>query len=265
MVKTNHIMISMDRESPNSIGFVNWCDRTKRSYQFVEGVDAKTIESVKQYLTPYGYYIIQNQKETVSHFDTLGPIGCFLAHREAWRNIIANESCEYCWIFEEGVSEYRDEMIERVENVYGHFDFLHGHNVPVLRLWKQKRIEIKQKENDKHHYNNGIVPVDKIYYGTKCYRISKSFAKLLFDHSTQFDMHVDSYICTMAIYYSDIIISGHLLTNLVCANSSKRINHSLDINLTHSILYIVITILCIITILLLFSLYRKCKNVNLYS
>lgn len=254
---TKHIMITMDRSSPNTNKFTEWCHINHRISELVDGVVVRSIESIKDYLTPYGYYIMQNQRETSIHFDTLGPIGCFLAHRDAWGRIVTDDSCDHCWVFEEGVSDYYDDIINRVDNAYDHFDFLHGHTVTVVRLWKQKQI---RHTTDKFHYNNGIVPIDKIYYGTKCYRISKKFAKLLLDHSTQFDMHVDSYMCIMAIYYSDIILSGHTTENLVQANSSKRINHSLDIQLTLSMLHISIIVISIVIICILLVVRYRCKK-----
>lgn len=249
-------MITMDPNHVNANIFSKWCTDQERSYDIVEGIRVESIASIKQYLTSYGYYTMYNKRETHSHFDTLGPIGCFLAHRRAWMTFLDSDH-DYCWILEEGVRSYDTESFQKVEVDYHNFDFIHAHNVFVFRVLKQNHASISTKVQ----YDDGnIVPINKVFNGTKCYRISRKFAVLLVEHSQLFDVHVDAYICQMAIKHHDVIVSGHLTRNIVRANSSRRIVHSIDTNTTNTIMYMLIISVCILCTIVIYWYYRRCKQ-----
>lgn len=245
----------MDTTNANSIYFRKWCLENKRSYSYVSGVRLQPTDDVKDYLTPYGYYIMNNWRESPAHFDTMGPIGCFLAHKKAWEYCVQEN--KPCWIFEEGVVSYDTKAFELFDTTYIDYDFLHGHTVPVVRIWKQKKMVGSSCTN------NDMYPIDQIYYGTKCYRVSPTFAKILLDNSIQFDVHVDTFVCLIAMYYADLK-TGKTRVPLVVAGSSKLIDHSVERNvLLPQTLFVIIGVLCgclLFTLFTLYLLYRKCRN-----
>jgi GR25 family glycosyltransferase involved in LPS biosynthesis len=251
-------MISMDVSCSNVRKFESWCTENERPFELIAGVRVDTLESVKEHITPYGYYVMKNWRESCAHFDTLGPIGCFLAHRNAWKQCIKS-TAEHSWIFEEGVSRYDDDKIRLLENEYNQFDLIHGHSIQVVRLWKQRPIGLSPNENT-DAYKDMMVPFSKIYYGTKCYRVSRRFARRLLEKSEQFDVHVDTFLSIMAIYYNDEFLTGHVKCAVVNGASSKKIDHSIDRNLLLPITTITIIIICIMCIIVLNHYYKKCRR-----
>jgi GR25 family glycosyltransferase involved in LPS biosynthesis len=209
------------------------------------------LAEAKPWLTSYGYYIMQNWRESSCHFDSTGPIGCFLAHRDVWSACVARN--ETTWVFEEGVYSYDTPKIKDLDIQYPVMDVILGHTFMLPRSWKQKSI-------DKHSMGNELTSIDKIYFGTKCYRISPRFAARLLENSVRFDTHVDTFICTESIRYADEFQLARTTRNIVHAASSRKINHSID----HSLLIFCLLLLGIICSVAgsiqAMRLYRRCRQ-----
>lgn len=249
-----HIMITMNREHTNTREFISWCTKWNKKYDIIEGVRVKSIESIKNKLTPSAYLTLLTYREMDSQMENLREVGCLLAHREAWKLFMDNDNVDYCWIFEEGVCKYNDELFQKVEDSCNHFDFITGHDVPVFRF-PQKRVNVTLREPSV--YNSLVAPIQKIHYGTKCYRVSKQFTKSLLENSEKMDSAVDSYVSAMAIYYNSTFISGSTKKHLVVAKSSNRIKHTFHLQ---QILYIVIIISLLLNICFIcFLTYAKIK------
>jgi hypothetical protein len=251
----HHVMIGLDRDSSNVSNFKQWGKQNDRNIEFIPGVRlSSSLHYSKQYLTPYGYYNMHNWRETSSHFDSVGPVGCFLAHRTAW------EACcrvnEPTWIFEEGVISYNTELFNYIDNRCEDFDLVLGHTVKVLRMWRQRRIPSEPIIDCHRHI---LKPIDKIYYGTKCYRVSPTFARQLLIDSVRFDVHVDTFISSMAIYHANTFQCVRTSTGMVTAKSSHRIRHTLD----HSLFLICYMVICVvISVVIIIVMYLRCGNRN---
>ena len=217
----HHVMIAMEENVPNVRRFKTWCDVQSRTWTVVRGHRVDSIQDMKPYLTPYGLYNIQRRRETSMHFDRSGPVGCFLSHRSVWQMCVDRQ--EDMWVFEEGVTEYQSRQFQKLDEREDHLDLILGHTICVLRF-------IRQCSVGGSVVGTGVNSIDKIYFGTKCYRISPRFARHLLDSSEQFDMHVDSFICVMAMA-TDSMRTARTVQNIVTAASSGKINHTLDAGL----------------------------------
>jgi GR25 family glycosyltransferase involved in LPS biosynthesis len=217
----HHMMISLDSNSRNVNTFKEWCLHRHQTGEIVPGRIVASLEEAKPLLTSYGYYVMQNWRESPCHFDTTGPIGCFLAHRDAWKICVSRN--EHVWIFEEGVYTYDTTMFDKIDRVHSTTDLILGHTVPLLRMWIQNTVHTQT-------IDSMLMSIDKIYFGTRCYRLSPSFAASLLQNSLTFDTHVDTFICTEAIRYADEFKVARTYKNIVSAMSSGAINHSVDKN-----------------------------------
>ena len=246
-----YAMITLDTECRNVQVFIDWCVLRGVPYEIHNGKRVENIEASKPHLTSYGYYVMNNWRESPSHFDTTGPVGCFLAHREAWTHCVRmNESM---WVFEEGVRSYNTDLFDRVENDYPGMDLVLGHTVPVLRFWRQRRV-------NNHRIGSILRTIDKIYFGTKCYRLSPAFAARLLTNCGRFDVHVDTFLCTEAMYYQDEFKVGRTTNPMVVASSSGLINHSVDQSLLIVSCLVVSTALAVGLTMLAFRAYRRCRR-----
>lgn len=251
----HHIMISLDKDKENTTAFHKWCTRHNLSHEVVPGVVVQNWKDYKKRLCPYAYYTMYNQRLTHHHFNSSGPIGCFLAHINAWTICVQKQ--ENVWVFEEGVCSYNDAMFETLGTLQD-IDLLLGHTVPVVDIRIQKRI--KPYDNNKNTCRNGLLHIDKVYYGTKCYCISPRFAKCLIKQSKQFGTHVDTYMCTMAIYHSATFRTFRTPHNIVKARSSGTINHTIVYSMF--VLYFVVLFVVILFGIQVF-VYKKfvgCKQ-----
>ena len=230
-----------------------WGAAHKRTVEIQPGITIATTAEAKPHLTSYGYYVMNNWRDGSCHFDTTGPVGCFLAHRHAW-NICVTRN-EAVWIFEEGVSAYTTADFDELDQRYPHLDLVLGHSIVTARLWRQCLYRPQQ-------LNSLLTAIDKIYYGTKCYRVSPAFARQLLVDSHRFDTHVDTYISTQAMMFRDTFQSARTTHNIVEARSVKMINHSLDHNMvvvfTLSGLVLVVSVLASLMRLLYVRCRRSC-------
>jgi hypothetical protein len=247
----HHMMISMTTTSPNVDTFKTWCTQRHQTCEIIPGRRISSLLEAKPWLTSYGYYIMNNWRESSCHFDTTGPVGCFLAHRDAWAKCVSRN--EHMWIFEEGVYGYDTTMFDQLDRLHPTVDLIMGHTIILPRMWRQRSV-------DKHAIGTLLTSIDKIYFGTKCYRLSPALAERLLQNSMTFDTHVDTFICTEAILYADEFTSCRTYKNIVFAASGGTINHSVD----HSLLIllsmfvgIVLGSVCMIYIL---RLYRRCRS-----
>jgi GR25 family glycosyltransferase involved in LPS biosynthesis len=244
-------MIALATESRNIATFKEWCTRRGQSHEVVTGCRVSDMAESKPHLTSYGYYVMNNWRETCNHFDTTGPIGCFLAHRTVWKQCVSRNVP--VWVFEEGVESYDTAQFDRIECDYSEMDLVLGHTVPVLRRWWQRRI-------NSHRIGPILEMVDKVYFGTKCYRISPRFAARLIQNSERFDVHVDTFLCTEAMYYNTEFKVARMRTQMVVAGSSGLINHSVDQTLLTVSCLAVSVIVSSCIIILVSRWYVRCKK-----
>jgi hypothetical protein len=247
----HHLMISLNAETPNVTAFKARCRRRNQTCEVLPGRRISSVSEAKPWLTSYGYYIMNNWRESSCQFDTTGPVGCFLAHREAWAICVARD--EHVWIFEEGVYAYEDPMFDRIKRRHPTTDLIRGHTIPLLRIWKQRSI-------GKRAIDSLLTTVDKIYYGSKCYRLSPAFAARLLQNSMTFDTHVDTFICTQAIQHADEFSVTRTYTNIVSAVSSGSINHSIDHSLLIMVLLVVGLLSSMVGLICLHRVYRRCRT-----
>jgi GR25 family glycosyltransferase involved in LPS biosynthesis len=247
----HHVMMTMDPHSVNSDRFRAWCSENNLSYEILMGIKPRSVHDVKPYLTPYAYHIMHNHRETAGHFDTLGPIGCFQSHRRIWEICVKRK--EMIWVFEEGVSEYDTNQFHDLEHHHPDLHLLLGHTIPVVKLRFQRRI-------GSWYHDRGVEPIDKIYYGTKCYRISPRFAQLALQESKTFDLHVDTFLNVLAIYYQKTLATGRTSKNIVTAVSSGRINHAIEENLilVGTLLFVIVFLFILCRLLL--KWYKDCRQ-----
>lgn len=250
----HHIIISLDPSSSKNVNtFKEWCSVNQKSHSVQVGTRVQSTQEAKNYLTDFGYYNIGRWRETSFHFDTLGPIGCFLSHREVWKICIQRN--ETTWVFEEGVVSYDTNRMDTLDTQYSDYDLILGHSVPVIRLLKQTSLRHRIMSD-----GSGLQSIDKIYFGTKCYRITPRFATHLLYKSCKFDLHVDSFICCVAMYDEDIFKSGRTTHEVVSAKSAGTINHSMDLSLVNGITMISGIIVSVIIIIYLIHRNLKCKQ-----
>ena len=244
-------MIAMRPSHPNVDVFRAWGAAQRRTVEIQPGIAIVSIAEAKPHLTSYGYYIMNNWRDGSCHFDTTGPVGCFLAHRHAW-NICVTRN-EAVWIFEEGVSAYTSADFDELDQRYPDLDLVLGHSIMVLRVGRQCLYRPQQ-------LNSLLTMIDKIYYGTKCYRVSPAYARQLLLDSHRFDTHVDTFLCTQSMMYRDTFQSARTSRNIVEAKSVKMINHSMDQNMfamcTLSGLVLVVSMLAVLMRLL----YVRCRR-----
>lgn len=216
-----HIIITLDDGHPNIVRFKEWCQETGRQCSVQRGVRIRTVHEARAHLTEYGMYLQSRRRETAFHFDSLGPVGCFLAHRKAWTTCVARD--EPTWIFEQGLTSCRSKAFEDIDAHHPDVDLVLGHTIPVLRPYPQRRIAHRGKRRGR------LRPVDKVRFGAKCYRVTPRFAAHLLERSQHgFDLHVDSFICMVALNHCDDFCAMYTSRNIVCAYSSGLNNHSLE-------------------------------------
>ena len=247
----HHVMIAMSRDNPNVDTFETWCEDRGLTSELVDGCRVTSLADVKDCLTPYGYYMMHNWKESSCQFDQLSVIGCFLSHRKAWQ--ICVDRLEPVWIFEEGVSSYDTHMFETIDAEYGTYDLVLGHTMPVLRILWQTSV-------NKRSLNRHLESIDKIYYGAKCYRISPVFAQQLLDNSHRFDTHVDIYMCNMAMYYDTSYLLARTKNPIVSAWSSSCIKHTIESMLLMVIILLLLAMGLGLSAIFLAFAYRKCRR-----
>jgi GR25 family glycosyltransferase involved in LPS biosynthesis len=245
-------MISLHAQSKNVQTFTEWCDARQQTNQVLPGRKVASLEEARPWLTSYAWYSMHNWREGPCHFDTTGPIGCFLAHRDAWQVCVTRN--EYVWIFEEGVYNYDSLLFDQIQSAHPKTDLIMGHALQVARLWKQTSMD------SSYTADSLMMPLDKIDYGTKCYRLSPSFATKLLQHSLTFDTHVDAFICTEALMHTKDFTAARTRRFLVSATSSGTINHSIDQSLLIGYSLAVTSLLCLVGFIFCLRLYRKCRR-----
>lgn len=237
----HHIMIAMDpTTAPSVVQFTQWCLRNHRTYSVQMGIRMASLPDAKPYLTDFGYFYMNRWRETSFHFDRLGPIGCFLSHREVWKQCLQRK--EAVWIFEEGVRTYDTQWFEHLDSVRSDYDLIMGHSVPVLRFFKQQPMGQQRIGTD-------IEAIDKVYFGTKCYRVTPRFAAQLLVKSSKFDLHVDSFICCVAMYDAGLFKSCRTRKPVVTAYSAGIINHSFDRALVYGSALLLVSVILLLGLL----------------
>jgi hypothetical protein len=243
-------MISLEPKSKNVHTFKEWCHGRNQTWEIVPGRRIQSKEEARPWLTSYAWYIMHNWREGPSHFDATGPIGCFLAHRDAWQVCVARN--EQVWIFEEGVYGYDSALFDQVQTAHPTTDLIMGHALRVLRMWRQASV-------GSYTMDSLLTPIDKIDYGTKCYRLSPAFAARLLQNSVVFDTHVDTFLCTEAIMYAPEFKAARMHRFMVSAASSGTINHSIDQSLLIGYSLAVSILLCLLGAAHVLRLYRRCR------
>lgn len=246
-------MITLNKDSKNVVHFRKWCESQKKRYDVISGVRINDWYSQKENLTPYAYYTLYHWRPSPHHFDTTGPIGCFLAHKNVWKVCVQKQ--ENIWVFEEGVYAYNHEnMFNILDREYKNMDLILGHTIHQFNIWKQRSLRKSQPIGDH------LTSIDKIYYGTKCYRVSPRFATLLLQKSRQFELHVDAYINLMAMYYEDQLQVCRTKYNIVSACTSWTINHSIDYSIFIPCISLLIIVILIIMKWTQYSKYQVCTR-----
>jgi hypothetical protein len=249
---THHTMIAMKTDCENAMVFRKWCEDNHKSGWITPGCRVTSLDDARPWLTSYGYYLMCNWKETSFHFDTTGPVGCFLSHRAVWQQCV--ERKEPIWVFEEGVSWYDTSAFDYLDVHHASVDLILGHTFPVWRMWHQTPIATRSV------LDPVLESIEKVLYGTKCYRVSPAFAARLLEKSTTFDMHVDAFLCTSAIMYAAEFDVCRTKVNLVYAKSSGTINHSMDYNLLVVTTLLILVVLCVLFSAKLGHMYRRCRT-----
>lgn len=134
-------------------------------------VDGHKLADPKSYLSPRAFYDFDKKRVDHRTINTLGAIGCYLSHRNAWKEIIDKNKPDL--IIEDDIT---------VENKnYKTFTdcwISSNHSKPRI-LWLQCGYLNKNPN---------------LYWGSGAYLINPMAASILFQHSIPIDIQVDSFM-----------------------------------------------------------------------
>lgn len=178
----------------------------------IEGVVGKNvpIEQVNKMMTIYAKNVLTRKlpRETHEHFNTYGALGCYLSHVKCWRYIVDND-LDNAIIFE-------DDAVVNLTNFYKNFS-------PIMKELQDEKADVcflgyinRTKLNI---YSNNLYKLDDMIFQAHAYYISNHGARILLNNCFPVEMHVDSYIPIMCIYY----LKGFLSRNQIFyqANETK--------------------------------------------
>ena len=141
-----------------------------------ESVDGLKLNDPKSYLSPRAYYDFDKKKSDHRTITSIGAIGCYMSHENAWKKVVASNKPEL--IIEDDITvvdkNYMDKVNEWIKD---------DHSKPRIK-W----LEYSYLSND---------PL--LYCGTGAYLINPVAAKCLLENSRPIEIQVDSYMHLMII------------------------------------------------------------------
>ena len=141
-------------------------------------VDGLELKDPKSYLSPRAYYDFDKKKYDHRTINTLGAIGCYMSHENAWREVIEQNKPELIIV---------DDITIVNEN---YMDFI---NEWMLSDHSKPRI---------NWLSYGYLNRDeKLMWGAGSYLINPLAAKALLEHSRPIDIQVDLYMHSIISRY----------------------------------------------------------------
>ena len=165
------ILISIERSA----------ERRKRIYSqninarlLSKCVDGMKLVDPKNYLTPRAYYDFDKKKHDHRTINTLGAIGCYMSHENAWKEVIRIDKPEL--IIEDDII-----IIDKNYMAFVNEWISSDHSKPRIK-WLSYGYLDKREE---------------LLWGTGSYLINPLAAKVLLEQSRPIDIQVDSYMHLM--------------------------------------------------------------------
>ena len=137
-------------------------------------VDGLKLADAKSYLSPRAYYDFDKKKRDHRTINTLGAIGCYMSHENAWKEVIYLDKPEL--IIEDDIT-----IVDK-----NYMDFV---NAWISSDHSRPRI----KWLSYGYLNRG----ENLLWGTGSYLINPLAAKILLEHSQPIDIQVDAYMHLM--------------------------------------------------------------------
>jgi GR25 family glycosyltransferase involved in LPS biosynthesis len=180
------ILISIDRAK----------ERKKRIYQqgikarlLENSVDGLLLDNPKSYLSPRAFYDFDKKKNDHRTITSIGAIGCYMSHENAWNEVINNNKPEL--IIEDDITVIDPNYINIVNEWISS-----DHKKPRIK-WLSYGYLNKE---------------DNLFWGTGAYIINPLAAKILLDNSRPIEIQVDSYMhLSIKKYNWDLELSKNVL------------------------------------------------------
>ena len=137
-------------------------------------VDGNALDNAKTFLSPRAFYDFDKRKIDHRTITSLGAIGCYLSHRNAWKEIIENNKPDL--IIEDDITVESEDYKKFIKDW-----ICCQHNKPRI-MWMQYGF-LNRNPN--------------LYWGTGAYIINPRAAKILYKNSLPIDIQVDSYMHLM--------------------------------------------------------------------
>eukprot|EP00944_MAST-04C_sp_MAST-4C-sp1_P015871 g15871.t1 len=141
-------------------------------------VDGIKLADPKSYLSPHAYYDFDKKKHDHRTINTLGAIGCYMSHENAWKEVVDLNKPEF--IIEDDITIVNENYMDFVNEW-----MLSDHSKPRIK-WLQYG-----------YLNKG----ENLLWGTGAYLINPLAAKMLLEHSRPIDVQVDAYMHLMIFKY----------------------------------------------------------------
>jgi GR25 family glycosyltransferase involved in LPS biosynthesis len=181
------------------------------------------------------YYKAKNIPYRETHANhNMGSIGCFKSHYEIWRKIVEGKHDWYI-IMEDDV-EIPHSFIKELIYMVNHTKFGRNPEVGMIQLGTTpsplhqdpkpfKKVFKNMQMKDNHH---GVKLMNRSFYGTSCYLISKAFAEALIDRIDEKkpNIQVDSWLASLRKDNYPIWLSLKPLTKLSVLSMTSDIKHS---------------------------------------
>ena len=144
-----------------------------------DSVDGLKLDNPKSYLSLRAFYDFDKKKSDHRAITTLGAIGCYMSHENAWKRIIVKDKPEI--IIEDDVTIEDKNYLDKVNEW-----IMSYHNKPRIK-WLQY----------------GYLSKDPIlYWGAGAYLINPLAAKILLENSRPIEMMPDLYMHHIILKYS---------------------------------------------------------------
>ena len=226
MLEIRALFISQKIDHNNYPKFRSLWKTLQIKHFFSQGVTVNANTHILKHLTPYGIHNLHIGRLTDYHISSIGEVGCFLAHRNAWAYAVKN-NCGVI-VCEDGCINYKENKISALLKHLHKFQcvFMHTHKYPFGIPYIQKDTCSSFVLEPKLI----LTSLNSLRCSTKMYYIAPNFAHQLLQNSNTFDLQVDAFIRLEAIKNNiyDLDRCNYMNTseNFVYSTSSNACKHN---------------------------------------
>ena len=160
------------------------------------------------FMDPYGRYLFDcESRNTHMHFNTVGGLGCMVAHNNAWKKML-DDNCDFAFVIEDNVA-LAESIHSTIESVLEaitkhHIDYCVMHTLGDMKDPCSKERVLTRRHSP---ILGTLFKINRPIMSTKMYCISRRFAlhmHTLFESMVAskriWNIHTDAWLCLECMY-----------------------------------------------------------------